>query len=261
MEGWQLATISLAPWGFSAVARRLIVRSSQRSSSRRPACGCSVLGLIDLHLRGEARQAAGRGDAHARPLRQRVANRFGLTEGVRRPFAAAFDRTAATDRGGMLAGLAVLPGVSLVEALVLSIMLAPAPTRHSARRSVTTSAFPRQSGKASTLRAASTTESASRLLHRAGHRRGRGRRVYRARRVAPRARGLRYGLVGSCCRDRGATLRFATRRAFVERHWLQILTVATAALAAGSRPRRRQHLHRRVHRWIRLRRDPPLQRR
>ena len=47
---------------------------------------------------------------------------------------------------GTLAGVGVLPGVSLVEALVLSIML-PAPTRRSARRSSPTTASPRGSGK------------------------------------------------------------------------------------------------------------------
>ena len=75
--------------------------------------------------RSRARQAAGRGDAHPRPLRH--ASRISLPA-LRNEFAVPLRLLAIglplTILAGMLAGVAVLPGVSLVEALVLSIMLA-----------------------------------------------------------------------------------------------------------------------------------------
>jgi sodium/hydrogen antiporter len=62
---------------------------------------------------------------------------------------------------GMVAGVAVLPGISLVEALVLSIMLACTDAALG-QAVVTDERIRRGSGKGSTSRAASTTASAFR---------------------------------------------------------------------------------------------------
>ena len=73
------------------------------------------------------------------------------------------------------------------------------------------------------------------LLHRARHRRGRRRRAQRARRPRARRRGDRLGVVGGIAAGAlgAVALRTAQRRGLAEAHWLQILTAATALLAAG----------------------------
>ena len=74
-----------------------------------------------------------------------------------------------------------------------------------------------------------------------------------------------YGLVGGVVAGvvGGARAAASPRAArLIEPHWLQILTVASALLAAGvATGARRQHLHRRVHRRLPVRRAAPRHRR
>ena len=136
---------------------------------------------------------------------------------------------------GMLAGVAVLPGVSLVEALVLSIMLACTDAALG-QAVVTDERIPSRIRQGLNVEsglndgicvplffialALAEAEEGALTAHAAVH------LVLEE---------IGYGLVGGVAAGvLGAlALRFATRRSFVEPHWFQILTVATAVLSAG----------------------------
>ena len=238
MEGWELATIALVLLGFSAVARRLessVVTAAIFFTSAGLLAG-PVLGLIDLPLRGEPVKLLA--EATLTLVLFADASRISLPA-LRKEFAVPLRLLSIglplTIVAGMLAGLAVLPGVSLVEALVLSIMLACTDAALG-QAVVTDERIPSRIRQGLNVEsglndgicvplffialAIAEAEEGALTAHDAFH------LVLEE---------IGYGLVGGVAAGviGALALRFATRRAFVERHWLQILTVATAALAAG----------------------------
>ena len=238
MEGWDLATFALVLLVFAAVARRLessVVTAAIFFTSAGLLAG-PVLGLIDLSIRAEPVKLLA--EATLTLVLFADASRISLPA-LRNEFAVPLRLLAIglplTIVAGMLAGVAVLPGISLVEALVLSIMLACTDAALG-QAVVTDERIP------SRIRQGLNVESglndgicvplffialaiaeaeegaltASAALHLVLEEIGYGV-------VA----GVAAGVIGALA------LRFATRRAFVERHWFQILTVSTAVLAAG----------------------------
>ena len=267
MEGWELATIAFVLLAFSAVARRLessVVTSAIFFTSAGLLAG-PVLGLDRPVHRRRARQAAGRGDAHARPLRRRVADLAPrAAQRVRGPAASARDRPAADDPGrharrrrrppGRQPGRGARP----LDHARLHRRGARPGGRDRRADPVADPARPqrRERPQRRNLRAA--------LLHRARPRRGRGRGVDGARRGAPRAGGDRL-------RPRRGSRSRRPRRARSPIRDASLLRGAAlvpdpdrghGGPLCGDRDRARgQHLHRRVHRRVRVRRPPPQQRR
>ncbi len=238
MEGWELATIALALLGFSAVARRLessIVTAAIFFTSAGLLAG-PVLGLVDLSIgAGPVKLLA---EATLTLVLFADASRISLPA-LRTEFAVPLRLLAIglplTILAGLLAGVAVLPGISLVEALVLSIMLACTDAALG-QAVVTDERLP------SRIRQGLNVESGLNdgicvplfFIALALAEADEGALTGRAA-LHLVLEEIGYGVVaGVAAGVIGAlALRFATRRSFVERHWLQILTVATAALAAG----------------------------
>ena len=193
VEGWELATIAFVLLVFAAVARRLessVVTSAIFFTSAGLLAG-PVLGLSTCH-RSRARQAAGRGDAHPRPLRRRVADLAPRpSQRVRGPAALARDRPAADDPGRHArrrrrpSGRQPGRGTRALDHARLHRRGARPSGRDRRADSVADPARPqrRERPERRDLRSA--------LLHRAGPRRGGGRGVDGARRGAARAGGDR----------------------------------------------------------------------
>jgi len=223
---------------FSGVSRRLersIVTPAIFFTSAGLLAG-PVLGLIDLSVRGESVKLlaeatltlvlfADASRIHLQALRTEFAVPARLL-GIGLPL---------TIAAGTLLGAGVLPGVSWVEALVLSIMLACTDAALG-QAVVTDERIPSRIRQGLNVEsglndgicvplffialAIAEAEEGTTTAHAAAH------LVLEE---------LGYGLVGGVAAGvLGAfALRMATRRSLVEPHWRQILTVATALLAAG----------------------------
>ena len=267
VEGWELATIAFVLLAFAAVARRLessVVTSAIFFTSAGLLAG-PVFGAHRPAHRSRARQAAGRGDADPRPLRRRVADLAPRpAQRVRGPAALARDRAAADDPGRHARRRRRPPGrqpgrgTRALDHARLHRRGARSSGRDRRADSVTDPARPQRRERPERRDLRPT------LLHRAGPRRGRGRGDDGARRGAARAGGDRLrprrgsrsrrprcarAPICDASRPRGAALVPDPDRG----HGRPL---------RGDRHRaRRQHLHRRVHRRVRVRRHPPQQRR
>ena len=238
MEGRELATIALVLLGFSAVARRLessVVTAAIFFTSAGLLAG-PVLGLIDLPLRGESVKLLA--EATLTLVLFADASRISLPA-LRNEFAVPLRLLAIglplTIVAGMLAGVAVLPGVSLVEALVLSIMLACTDAALG-QAVVTDERIPSRIRQGLNVESGLNDGICVPLFFIA-------LAIAEAEEGALTARDalhlvleeIGYGVVGGVAAGviGALAIRFATRRDFLERHWSQILTVSTAFLAAG----------------------------
>jgi sodium/hydrogen antiporter len=238
MEGWELATIAFLLLAFSAVSRRLersLVTAAMFFTSAGLLVG-PVLGLIDLHIEGEPVKLLA--EATLTLVLFADASRISL-HALRREFAVPARLLGIglplTIVAGTAAGVGVLPGVSLVEALVLSIMLAC--TDAALGQSVVT-----DERVPSRIRQGLNVESGLNdgicvplffiALAVAEAEEGALSASSAAHLVLEE---IGYGLVaGVAAGVIGAlAVRFAARRSLVEPHWLQVLPVATALLAAG----------------------------
>jgi NhaP-type Na+/H+ or K+/H+ antiporter len=237
VEGWELATIAFLLLAFAAVSRRLegFVTAAIFFTSAGLLAG-PVLGLIDLEISGEPVKLLA--EATLTLVLFVDASRISL-RALRAEFAVPARLLGIglplTIVAGAAAGVAVLPGISLVEALVLSIMLACTDAALG-QTVVTDGRIP------SRIRQGLNVESGLNdgicvplfLIALA---------VAEAEEGSLTARGaahlvveeIGYGLLaGVAAGVFGAlALRFAVRRSLVETHWLQVLTAATALLAAG----------------------------
>jgi sodium/hydrogen antiporter len=235
---WELATIAFVLLAFSAVSRRLersVVTAAMFFTSAGLLAG-PVLGLIDLHIGGEP----------VKLLAEATLTLVLFGDASRISFPALRSEFAVPARllgiglpltivAGMLVGVGVLPGVSLLEALVLSIMLACTDAALG-QAVVTDERIPSRIRQGLNVEsglndgicvplffiaiALAEADEGTMTAHAAAH------LVLEE---------IGYGLVaGAAAGVLGAlALRVATRRSLVEPHWLQILTVATALLAAG----------------------------
>ena len=238
LGAWALATIAFVLLAFSAISRRLersVVTAAIFFTSAGLLAG-PVLGLIDLSVGGEP----------VKLLAEATLTLVLFADASRISFPALRSEFAVPARllgiglpltivAGTLVGVGVLPGVSLVEALVLSIMLAC--TDAALGQSVVTDErIPSRIRQGLNVEsglndgicvplffialALAEAEEGTETAHAAAH------LVLEE---------IGYGLVaGAAAGVIGAfALRIAVRRSLVEPHWLQILTVATALLAAG----------------------------
>ena len=238
METWELATIGFLVLAFAAVSARLersVVTGAMFFTATGVLVG-PVLGLIDIELHGEPVKLlaeitltlvlfADASRISIPALRGEYAVPARLL-GIGLPLTIAV---------GALAGVAVLPGVSLVEALVLAIILActdaalgqtvvtddriPSRIRQGLNvesglnDGICVPLFFIAIGLAEAEEGTETAHAAVTLvLEEIGY---------------GLIAGVVAGLVGA------VALRVAVRRSLVDRHWLQILTVATALFAAG----------------------------
>ena len=238
MEGWELATIALLLLAFSAVSRRLersVVTAAMFFTSAGLLAG-PVLGLIDLGIGGEPIKLLA--EATLTLVLFADASRISLSA-LRREFAVPARLLGIglplTIVAGTAAGIGVLPGVSLVEALVLSIMLAC--TDAALGQTVVTDArIPSRIRQGLNVEsglndgicvplflialALAEAEEGSLTASSAAH-------LVLEEIGWGLVAGVAAGVVGALA------VRFATRRSFVEPHWLQVLPVATALLSAG----------------------------
>ncbi len=237
MEAWELATIALVLLAFSAISGRL-ERSLVTPAIFFTAAGLlagPVLGLIDLSIGGEPVKLLAEAtlvlvlfaDASRisfPALRKEFAVPARLL-GLGLPLTIAF---------GTLAGIGLLPGVTLVEALVLSIMLACTDAALG-QAVVTDERVPSRIRQGLNVEsglndgicvplffialALAEWDEEALTAHAAVH------LVLEE---------IGYGLVaGIAAGVLGALALRVARRLAVDAHWLQILTAATAALAAG----------------------------
>jgi NhaP-type Na+/H+ or K+/H+ antiporter len=235
---WELATIAFVLLAFSAVSRRLersVVTSAIFFTSAGLLAG-PVLGLIDLRIGGEPVKLLA--EATLTLVLFADASRISLPA-LRSEFAVPLRLLGVglplTIVAGMLLGVAVLPGVSLVEALVLSIMLACTDAALG-QAVVTDDRIP------SRIRQGLNVESGLNdgicvplfliALAVAEAEEGALTAGAAAHLVVEE---IGYGLVaGVAAGVLGAlALRFAARRSLTEPHWVQILTLSTAILSAG----------------------------
>ena len=238
METWQLAAIALALVAFSAVSGRLersLVTPAIFFTSAGLLAG-PVLGLIDLSVRSETVKLlaeatltlvlfADASRIELRALRTEFAVPARLL-GIGLPL---------TIVAGTLVGVGVLPGVSLAEALVLSIMLACTDAALG-QAVVTDGRIPSRIRQGLNVESGLNDGICVPLFFIA-------LAIAEADEGATSAQAafhlvleeIGYGLVGGVAAGvLGAlTIRWATRRSTIEGHWLQILTAATALLAAG----------------------------
>jgi len=235
---WELATIGFVMLAFSAVSRRLersVVTAAIFFTSAGLVVG-PVLGLIDLRIRGEPVKLLA--EATLTLVLFADASRISLPA-LRHEFAVPARLLGIglplTIAAGTLVGVGVLPGVSLLEALVLSIMLACTDAALG-QAVVTDERIPSRIRQGLNVEsglndgicvplffialALAEADDGTMTAHAAAH------LVLEE---------IGYGLVaGVAAGVLGAlALRVATRRSLVEPHWLQILTLATALLAAG----------------------------
>jgi NhaP-type Na+/H+ or K+/H+ antiporter len=238
LEGWELAAIAFVLVAFAAVSRgleRSIVTPAIFFTSTGLLSG-SVFGLFDLRITGEP----------VKLLAEATLTLVLFADASRISFPALRSEFAVPARllgiglpltiaGGTLVGVGVLPGVGLVEALVLSIMLACTDAALG-QAVVTDERIPSRIRQGLNVEsglndgicvplffialAIAETDDGTLTAHSAVH---------------LVVEEIGYGLVaGVSAGVLGAlALRFAARRSLVEPHWLQILTVSTALLAAG----------------------------
>jgi len=238
VEGWELATIAFLLLVFAAGSRvleRRLITAAIFFTSAGLLTG-PVLGLIDLKIHGEPVKLL----AEATLTLVLFADASRISVGaLRTEFSLPLRLLAVglplTIAAGALAGVAVLPGVSLVEALVLSIMLACTDAALG-QTVVTDERIPSRIRQGLNVEsglndgicvplffiALSVAEADDGALT-----------AHAAARLVLEEIG--YGLVGGVSAGLvGAlVLRAVARRALVEPHWRQVLTVATASLAAG----------------------------
>jgi NhaP-type Na+/H+ or K+/H+ antiporter len=238
LGAWELATIAVLLLAFSALSGRFegsFVTPAIFFTSAGLLAG-PVVGLIDLHIGGEPVKLLAEAtltlvlfaDA-SRISFPALRTEFAVPArllGVGLPF---------TIAAGTLVGVSVLPGVSLVEALVLSIMLACTDAALG-QAVVTDERIP------SRIRQGLNVESGLNdgicvplffiALSLAEADEGAVTEHAAAHLVLEE---IGYGLVAGVAAGLlgGLALRIGARRSLVEPHWLQILTVATALLAAG----------------------------
>src|SRR5215204_1124613 len=238
MGAWEIAVIAFVLLAFAACSRRF-ERSIVTPAIFFTVAGLlagPVAGLIDLHVGAEPLKLLA--EATLTLVLFADASRISFPA-LRHEFAVPVRLLGIglplTIAAGTIAGAAVLPGVSLVEALVLSIMLACTDAALG-EAVVTDERIPsriRQGLNVESglndgicvplffiaLAVAEAEEgalTASSAMHLVFEEIGYGLLA-----------GVAAGVIGALA------LRFATRRSFVERHWFQILTVATAVLSAG----------------------------
>jgi NhaP-type Na+/H+ or K+/H+ antiporter len=238
LETWALATIAVLLLAFSAISGRLersIVTPAIFFTSAGLLAG-PVLGLIDLHIGGEPVKLLA--EATLTLVLFADASRISFPA-LRREFAVPVRLLGIglplTIVAGTLVGVGVLPGVSLVEALVLSIMLACTDAALG-QAVVTDERVPSRIRQGLNVEsglndgicvplffialAVAESDEGAVTAHDAVH------LVLEE---------IGYGLVGGVTAGivGALALRVAARRSLAEPHWVQILTVATAALAAG----------------------------
>ena len=237
MGAWELATVALVLLGFSAVSGRLersLVTPAIFFTSAGLLAG-PVLGLIDLRIGSEPVKLLA--EATLTLVLFADASRISLPA-LRKEFAVPARLLGIglplTIAFGTLAGVGVLPGVSVVEALVLSIMLACTDAALG-QAVVTDERVP------SRIRQGLNVESGLNdgicvplffiALSLAEWDEG---AVTAQAAVHLVLEEIGYGLVaGVAAGVLGALALRLAQRLPVEAHWLQILTVATAVLAAG----------------------------
>jgi NhaP-type Na+/H+ or K+/H+ antiporter len=196
-----------------------------------------VLGLIDLHIGGEPVKLVA--EATLTLVLFADASRISF-RALRREFAVPARLLGIglplTIAAGTLAGVVVLPGVSLVEALVLSIMLACTDAALG-QAVVTDERIPSRVRQGLNVEsglndgicvplffialALAEWDEGTVTAHAAAH-------LVLEEIGYGLVAGLAAGVLGALA------LRVAARRSLVEPHWLQILTLATALLAAGT---------------------------
>ena len=238
MEAWELAAIAFALLAFASVSRRLgrsILTPAIFFTSAGLLAG-PVLGLIDLNIRGESVKLLA--EATLTLVLFSDASRIDFPT-LRTEFAVPARLLGIglplTIAAGTLLGIAVLPGVSLVEALVLSIMLACTDAALG-QAVVTDERIPSRIRQGLNVESGLNDGICVPLFFIA-------LAIAEAEEGATTAHAafnlvleeIGYGLVGGVAAGAlGAlALRAAARRSLVEPHWLQILTAATALLAAG----------------------------
>ena len=238
MDTWELAAIAFALLAFSVFSGRLersVVTPAIFFTSAGLLAG-PVLGLIDLRVGGEPVKLLA--EATLTLVLFADASRIDFPR-LRTEFAVPIRLLGIglplTIAAGTLVGVGVLPGVSLVEALVLSIMLACTDAALG-QAVVTDERIP------SRIRQGLNVESGLNdgicvplffiALAIAEAEEGATTGHAAAQLVFEE---IGYGLLGGIAAGvAGAlALRFAAARLLVQGHWLQILTVATALLAAG----------------------------
>jgi sodium/hydrogen antiporter len=195
-----------------------------------------VLGLIDLHIGGEAVKLVA--EATLTLVLFADASRISFPA-LRSEFAVPARLLGIglplTIAAGTLVGVGVLPGVSLVEALVLSIMLACTDAALG-QAVVTDERIPSRVRQGLNVEsglndgicvplffialALAESDEGAMTAHAAAH-------LVLEEIGYGLVAGLAAGVIGALA------LRVAARRSLVEPHWLQILTLATAVLAAG----------------------------
>jgi sodium/hydrogen antiporter len=235
---WTIATIAFLLLAFAAVSGRIertIVTPAIFFTSAGLLAG-PVLGLIDLEIRGEPVKLLA--EATLTLVLFADASRISLPA-LRREFAVPARLLGIglplTIAAGTLVGVGILPGVSLVEALVLSIMLACTDAALG-QAVVTDERIPSRIRQGLNVESGLNDGICVPLFFIA-------LAVAEWDEGAITARGavhlvfeeIGYGLIaGVAAGVLGAlALRFVARSAHVEKHWLQILTLSSALLAAG----------------------------
>src|SRR3954447_10924255 len=238
LETWELAAIALVLLAFSAVSRgleRSLVTPAIFFTSAGLLAG-PVFGLIDLGISGEPVKLLA--EATLTLVLFADASRISLPA-LRKEFAVPARLLGIglplTIAAGTLVGVGVLPGVTLVEALVLSIMLACTDAALG-QAVVTDDRIPSRIRQGLNVESGLNDGICVPLFFIA-------LAVAEWDEGAVTAHGavhlvleeIGYGLVGGVAAGiLGAlTLRFAARQSHVETHWLQILTLSSALLAAG----------------------------
>ena len=238
MDGWELAAIAFVLLAFAAVSGRLersVVTPAIFFTSAGLLAG-PVLGLIDLRIGGEAVKLLA--EATLTLVLFADASRISLPA-LRSEFAVPVRLLGIglplTIVAGTLAGVGVLPGVSWVEALVLSIMLACTDAALG-QAVVTDERIPSRIRQGLNVESGLNDGICVPLFFIAlaiAEADAEARTGGDAARLVLEEIG--YGVVGGLAAGLLGVLalRFAARRSLVEPHWLQILTAATALLAAA----------------------------
>jgi NhaP-type Na+/H+ or K+/H+ antiporter len=238
LETWEIATIAFILLAFSAFAGRFersVVTPAIFFTSAGLLAG-PVLGLIDLPLGAEP----------VKILAEATLTLVLFADASRISFPALRTEYAVPARllgiglpltiaAGTLAGIGVLPGVSLAEALVLSIMLACTDAALG-QAVVTDERIPSRIRQGLNVESGlndgicvplffialgiAEVDDGTLTAHSAVH-------LVLEEIGYGLAAGIAAGVLGALA------LRIAARRSLVEPHWLQILTVASAVLAAG----------------------------
>jgi sodium/hydrogen antiporter len=236
---WQIATIAFLLLVFSAVSGRLdrsVVTPAIFFTTAGLVAG-PLLGLIDLHVGGE----------FVKLLAEATLTLVLFADASRISFPALRSEFAVPARllgiglpltiaAGTLVGIGVLPGVSVLEALVLSIMLACTDAALG-QAVVTDERIPSRIRQGLNVEsglndgicvplffialALAEADDGTVTAHTAAH-------LVLEEIGYGLVAGLAAGVIGALA------LSAAARRSLVEPHWLQILTLATAILAAGA---------------------------